>query len=65
MAGVLGWSSEHTDQQVRAWRRRVAAERAGEAQRDDDSALAAYRAALTGEGADSSDGKLEARGTPR
>jgi glycerol-3-phosphate dehydrogenase len=48
MAGVLGWSAEHTDRVVRAWRRRVAAERAGEAQRDDETALAAYEAALAG-----------------
>jgi glycerol-3-phosphate dehydrogenase len=49
MAGVLDWSAEHTDRVVQAWRRRVAAERAGEAQRDDESALAAYEAALAGD----------------
>lgn len=46
MAGVLGWSAEHTDRVVRDWSRRVAAERAGEAQGDDESSLAAYEAAL-------------------
>jgi glycerol-3-phosphate dehydrogenase len=49
MAGVLGWSAEHTDRVVQAWRRRVAAERAGEAQPDDEAALAAYEAALAGD----------------
>jgi len=48
MAGALGWSAEHTDQVVQSWHRRVAAERAGEAQRDDESALAAYEAARAG-----------------
>ena len=48
MAGVLGWGAEHTDLVVQAWSRRVAAERAGEAQGDDESALAAYEAALAG-----------------
>jgi glycerol-3-phosphate dehydrogenase len=49
MAGVLGWSAEQTDAAVEAWHRRVAAERAGESQPDDESALAAYEAALAGE----------------
>jgi glycerol-3-phosphate dehydrogenase len=49
MAGVLGWSAEQTDRAVDAWRRRVAAERAGESRPDDESALAAYEAALTGD----------------
>jgi glycerol-3-phosphate dehydrogenase len=49
MAGVLGWDGERTDREVAAWRRRIAAERAGEAERDDASALLAYRAALAGE----------------
>jgi glycerol-3-phosphate dehydrogenase len=49
MAGVLGWSPEHTDQVVRAWHRRVAAELAGESQPDDGSALASYEAALAGD----------------
>lgn len=48
MADVLGWDTEHIDREVAGWRRRVAAELAGEAERDDDSALAAYRAALAG-----------------
>jgi glycerol-3-phosphate dehydrogenase len=50
MAGVLGWSAEQTDRAVQDWRRRVAAERAGEAQRDDETALAAYEAALVDAG---------------
>ncbi len=51
MAGVLGWSPEHTESQLLARRRRVAAERAGEVEADDASALAAYTAALAGEAA--------------
>jgi glycerol-3-phosphate dehydrogenase len=46
MAGVLGWDAERTREEVEGWRARVAAARAGEAERDDDAALAAYRAAL-------------------
>jgi glycerol-3-phosphate dehydrogenase len=46
MAGALGWDAERTRDEIDAWRARVAAARAGEAQRDDDAALAAYRAAL-------------------
>lgn len=46
MADALGWDSERAGREVAAWQRRVAAEHAGEAERDDTSALAAYRAAL-------------------
>jgi glycerol-3-phosphate dehydrogenase len=46
MAGALGWSAERTGREVEAWTRRVAAARAAEAERDDDSALRAYRAVL-------------------
>jgi glycerol-3-phosphate dehydrogenase len=46
MSGALGWPAERAGQEVAAWERRVAAERAGEAEPDDDSALRAYRAAL-------------------
>ena len=46
MAEALGWSPERTRQEVDAYRARVAAALAGEAERDDESALAAYRAAL-------------------
>jgi glycerol-3-phosphate dehydrogenase len=46
MAGSLGWSVERTEREVEAWTRRVAAARAAEAERDDDGALRAYRAAL-------------------
>jgi glycerol-3-phosphate dehydrogenase len=49
MGGALGWSSDRTAAEVERWRRRVAAELAGEAERDDDSALAAYRAARAGD----------------
>jgi glycerol-3-phosphate dehydrogenase len=44
MADALGWSPERTRQEVDAYRARVAAARAAEAERDDESALAAYRA---------------------
>ena len=44
MAEALGWSPERTRQEVDAYRARVAAALAGEAERDDESALAAYRA---------------------
>jgi glycerol-3-phosphate dehydrogenase len=47
MAGERGWDAGHTRAEVAAWRRRVAAERAGEAEPDDERALRAYRAALT------------------
>ena len=46
MADALGWSPERTREEVDAYRARVAAARAAEAERDDDAALAAYRAAL-------------------
>jgi glycerol-3-phosphate dehydrogenase len=46
MAGALGWDAERTRAETDAWRARVAAAHAGEAERDDDAALAAYRAAL-------------------
>ena len=46
MAEALGWNPERADREVAAWERRVAAEHAGEAERDDASALAAYRAVL-------------------
>jgi glycerol-3-phosphate dehydrogenase len=49
MAEELGWDAERTAREVDAWRRRVAAERAGEAEPDDERALAAYRAALAEE----------------
>jgi glycerol-3-phosphate dehydrogenase len=47
MAGVLGWSAEGTEHEVHAWQRRVAAQRAAEAERDDEHALRAYRAVLS------------------
>jgi glycerol-3-phosphate dehydrogenase len=46
MAGVLGWSDARAEDEVQGWHRRVAAERAGEAERDDERALRAYRAEL-------------------
>jgi glycerol-3-phosphate dehydrogenase len=46
IAGALGWSAERTRDEVEAYRARVAAARAGEAERDDAAALRAYRAAL-------------------
>jgi glycerol-3-phosphate dehydrogenase len=46
MAGVLGWGEERARSEAEAWRARIAAERAAEAERDDAGALAAYRAAL-------------------
>ena len=46
MAGALGWSTERTRDEVDAYRARVAAARAGEAERDDEAALRAYQAAL-------------------
>jgi glycerol-3-phosphate dehydrogenase len=46
MADALGWSTERTRQEVDAYRTRVAAAHAGEAERDDESALAAHRAVL-------------------
>jgi glycerol-3-phosphate dehydrogenase len=47
MADTLGWDGERTRHEVLAWRARVAAARAAEAQRDDASAVTAYRAALS------------------
>ncbi len=49
MAGVLDWSEERAQDEVRAWQQRVAAERAGEAEPDDERALRAYRAELAAE----------------
>lgn len=46
MASVLGWSAERAASERNGWSRRIAAERAGEAQPDDASALAAYQAVL-------------------
>jgi hypothetical protein len=46
MAGALDWSPERSRAEVEAWRARVAAGRAAEAERDDASALAAHEAAL-------------------
>jgi glycerol-3-phosphate dehydrogenase len=46
MAGALDWSAERARREAEGWRARVAAARAAEAERDDESALAAYRAAL-------------------
>ena len=46
MAGALGWDPERTRREAVRWRARIAAARAAEAERDDERALAAYRAAL-------------------
>ena len=46
MAGPLGWDAARVREEVESWHARVAAARAGEAERDDDAALRAYRAAL-------------------
>jgi len=46
MAEALGRGAEWARAEAEAWRARVAASRAAEAERDDDRALAAYRAAL-------------------
>jgi glycerol-3-phosphate dehydrogenase len=43
MAAALGWSAERTRTEVDAYRARVAAARAAEAEPDDTRALAAYR----------------------
>jgi glycerol-3-phosphate dehydrogenase len=48
MAGALGWDPDHARREVDAWRARVAAGRAAEAERDDGRAVAAHRAALAG-----------------
>jgi glycerol-3-phosphate dehydrogenase len=59
MAGELGWDPGRPRAEAAAWRRRVAAERAGEAEPDDERALRAYRAALAGSG------ERAAAGVPR
>jgi glycerol-3-phosphate dehydrogenase len=46
MAGPLGWSARRVDAEIQAWCRRVAAERAAEAEPDDERALRAYRVTL-------------------
>ena len=46
MASALGRDEEWARREAEAWRTRVAAARAGEAERDDASALAAYREVL-------------------
>jgi glycerol-3-phosphate dehydrogenase len=46
MAGALGWSPDRARAETDAFRARIAARRAGEAEPDDDRALAAYRAVL-------------------
>ena len=46
MAGALGWTTDRARVEADAWRERVAAQHAGEAEPDDERALAAYRAAL-------------------
>src|SRR5579875_366818 len=46
MASVLGWEPDRVRSEVDGWRRRIAAQRAAEAERDDTAALAAYREAL-------------------
>ena len=48
MAGALGWDAVRAQREVEAWRAQVAAERAAEAETDDEAALAAYRAVLAG-----------------
>jgi glycerol-3-phosphate dehydrogenase len=50
MAGALDWSADRTRAEVEAWRARVAAGRAAEAERDDEHAVAAYEAALAERG---------------
>jgi glycerol-3-phosphate dehydrogenase len=47
MAGALDWDAERTRREVDRWRARVAAQGAAEAERDDERALRAYRAALS------------------
>jgi glycerol-3-phosphate dehydrogenase len=49
MATVLRWDDAQTTQELETYERRVAATRAGEAQRDDAAALHAYRAVLAGQ----------------
>ena len=58
MAGELGWQADRVDYEVDAWRRRLAAERAGQAAPDADS-----RSGPTcGAGADSSPVEHEGNG---
>ena len=45
---ALEWGAERVRDEVDAWRARIAAQRAGEEERDDERALAAYAAALAG-----------------
>jgi glycerol-3-phosphate dehydrogenase len=47
MAEALGWDDGRTRREVVGWRARVAAARAAESQRDDASAVAAFRTALS------------------
>jgi glycerol-3-phosphate dehydrogenase len=49
MSQALEWSPGRLEREVEGWRRRVAAQRAGEAERDDESALRAYRNTLGAE----------------
>lgn len=46
MGTALGWSPDRLSRELEAWERRIAAQRAGEAERDDESALRAYRTVL-------------------
>jgi glycerol-3-phosphate dehydrogenase len=46
MAGELGWDAARVKCEVRSWHQRVGAERAAEAEPDDERALAAYGAAV-------------------
>jgi glycerol-3-phosphate dehydrogenase len=46
MAEALGWTPGRAREETAAWRASVAARRAGEEERDDERALAAYRAVL-------------------
>jgi glycerol-3-phosphate dehydrogenase len=46
MAGVLGWGADRARTEAVAWRARVAAGRAAEAEDDDERALAAYHGVL-------------------
>ena len=52
MAEELGWTEAQMRGAVDAWARQVEAERAGEAEPDDERALRAYAAALAGEPAE-------------
>jgi glycerol-3-phosphate dehydrogenase len=49
MAGALGWPAELAARELADWGRRVAAERAAEAEPDDERALAAYLDVLEGD----------------